>query len=129
PLYRLKKESIVIGAQTTDITYDSQNGYGETDATGFDRVGNRRSRTSAVSGVSSATYGYDNRDRMATLNGGTGDNYDDNGNTTGSGGLTYTYDFENHLVGRNGTPSIQIVYDGDGNRVKKIVGTTVTLYL
>src|SRR5207248_3315860 len=66
---------------------------------------------------------YDADDRLA------GDTYDQNGNTTGSGGFTYTYDFENHLISRNGSPSIQISYDGDGNRVSKtIIGTGATTY-
>ena len=33
-----------------------------------------------------------------------------------SGGITNTYDFENHLIAQGGAT---MVYDGDGNRVKK----------
>jgi hypothetical protein len=34
------------------------------------------------------------------------------GNTISSGGLSYVYDFENHLVQQGGA---SFVYDGDGN--------------
>ena len=122
PLYRLKSEAISGAAPSGTITYDSTPGYG--DGGGFDRVGNRGSRVSNVTGVPTvASYGYDSRDRLTST-----DTYDFNGNTTVSGGLTYTYDFDNRLVGRNGSPSITIVYDGDGNRIKKTAPAT-TLYL
>jgi uncharacterized protein RhaS with RHS repeats len=51
--------------------------------------------------------------------------YDADGNTVGSGGLSYVYDFENHLVQQGGAT---FVYDGDGNRVQKIVAGNVTHY-
>ena len=123
PLYRLKNETLSGAAPSGTITYDSTPGYG--DGAGFDKVGNRGSRVSNVPGVPTvASYGYDSRDRLTST-----DTYDFNGNTTGSGGLTYTYDFDNRLVARNGTPSIQIVYDSDGNRIKKTVGGTPVFYL
>ena len=52
--------------------------------------------------------------------------YDANGNTVSSGGITNTYDFENHLIGQGGAT---MVYDGDGNRVKKTVAGVTTTYL
>jgi YD repeat-containing protein len=56
--------------------------------------------------------------------------YDSNGNTTNSAGNTYRYDplnrLTNAVVGGN---TISIVYDGDGNRVRKTVNGAVTLYL
>jgi hypothetical protein len=52
--------------------------------------------------------------------------YDVNGNTTGSGGINYVYDFENRLVQKGG---LTIVYDGDGNRKSKTVGGVTTTYL
>jgi hypothetical protein len=46
-------------------------------------------------------------------------------NNVSSGGLSYVYDFENHLVQQGGA---SFVYDGDGNRVQKIVAGNVTHY-
>jgi len=51
------------------------------------------------------------------------------GNTTLSGGFTYTYDFENHLKTRNGTPALSFAYDHDGNRVSKTVAGVTTYFL
>src|SRR5947209_433574 len=109
------------------ISYDSLPGY--TDSSGFDKVGNRRQRgvslTPAVSGLrnGNTSYSYNSDDRL------TSDTYDSNGNTTVAGGLTYTYDFENRLRTRNGSPSLAFGYDQDGNRVTKTNGTTVTTFL
>src|SRR5438477_2196902 len=56
------------------------------------------------------------------------DTYDNNGNTTISGGNTYSYDFENHLATQNVNGAV-IVYDGNGNRVSKTAGGVTTKYL
>ncbi len=48
------------------------------------------------------------------------------------GGVTYTltYDDENRLTGvTGGSVTASFVYDGDGNRVKSIIGTTTTYYV
>jgi RHS repeat-associated protein len=56
--------------------------------------------------------------------------YDANGNMTGQGGDARTYDGENRLVSStDGAVSVQYVYGPDGARLKKIVGSTATLYL
>ena len=49
-------------------------------------------------------------------------------NITATGGNTFAYDSENHLTSMNGG-SVQIIYDGDGNRVAKSVNGVVTRYL
>src|SRR5258708_7802426 len=54
--------------------------------------------------------------------------YDNNGNTTVSSGTVDSYDFENLLVNRNNA-AVQIVYDGDGNRVKKMTPAATTFYV
>jgi hypothetical protein len=54
------------------------------------------------------------------------DTYDNNGNTTSSGGIADVYDFENHLVLQGG---VTIVYDGDGNRVSKTTASGTTQFL
>jgi YD repeat-containing protein len=46
--------------------------------------------------------------------------YDPNGNVTSTGGKTFTYDAENHLVSMNGG-AVTLVYDAFGNRVAKTV--------
>jgi len=125
---------------TGDVLYDVTAGYG--DSTGYDKVGNRRSRNSASSGVSTASYAaYDGDDRLgSTLATGTAaSTFDANGNTlqfnldgnnTWDQSATDQYDFENHLIAATrGSANISIVYDGDGNRVSKTVGSTTTRYL
>ena len=52
--------------------------------------------------------------------------YDANGSMTSAAGDTLTYDGENRLASDNG---VQFVYGADGNRLKKISGSTTTLYL
>jgi len=88
----------------------------------YDPVGNRTSRSSHVSGIPTTTYSYDANDRLQT------DTYDQNGNTTASGGNSYRYNFENRLV-EFGDRGAVITYDGDGNRVSEEVGETTTFYL
>jgi len=115
-LYRLTEEKISLDP---NLSGNGVIGYS------YDPVGNRQSRTSAVTAIPSATSTYDANDRLIT------DGYDANGNTTGSNGNTYQYDFENRLVKINaGTPQqVSYIYDGDGNRVAKTVGGVTTKYL
>lgn len=91
---------------------------------GFDAVGNRTNRTSTVTGIANQTPSYTANDWL------TSDGYDSNGSTTNSSGSAYQYDVLNHLTNATiGGAMIQIVYDGDGNRVKKSVGGVTTYYL
>jgi len=76
--------------------------------------------SSTLGAVPSGAFGYDADDRLTT------DVYDANGNTVSSGGIGNSYDFENHLVQQGGAT---MVYDGDGNRVKKTVAGVTTTYL
>jgi hypothetical protein len=76
--------------------------------------------TSTLGASPAGTFYYDANDRFTT------DTYDNNGNTTASAGIGNIYDFENHLI-KHG--NVTMVYDGDGNRVKKIVGATTFTYL
>jgi RHS repeat-associated protein len=56
--------------------------------------------------------------------------YDANGNMTGQGGDVRVYDGENRLVSStDGAVTVQYVYGPDGARLKKIAGSTTTLYL
>ncbi len=105
-LYRLTDE--VIGG-----------GVGPTGAVNYqyDAVGNRLSRTSTLAGQTNQAFGYDNNDRILT------DTFDNNGNTVASNGNTDEYDFKNRLIRRTQADGtiIDILYDGDGNRVAKTV--------
>jgi RHS repeat-associated protein len=53
--------------------------------------------------------------------------YDANGNMTNDGSNALTYDGENHLLTSNVSAGIY-TYDGNGLRVKKVAGSTTTLY-
>jgi RHS repeat-associated protein len=83
-------------------------------------VGNRTSMTSSLSGVPGGTFSYDNNDRLNI------DTWDANGNTTSSGSITNIYDFENRMTQHG---SVQLQYDGDGNRVSETAGGVTTKYL
>jgi RHS repeat-associated protein len=111
-IYRLTNETI--GADPANK--DGSVGYV------LDPVGNRKSSTSTLSGVNPESFNYTVDDELTT------DNYDNNGNTTGSGVNSFTYDSENELKTMNGS-AVTLLYDGDGNRVAKTVGSVTTRYL
>ncbi len=111
PLYRLTNETITATSGGT-ISYK------------YDGVGNRTNRTSSVSGVSTVSASFNSNDQLTT------DIYDNNGSTRTNGSNILAYDVENHLT--NATVSgtnIVMIYDGDGNRVKEIIGTTTNFFL
>ena len=110
-LYRLTKEAI-----TGDVSTNGEANYT------YDAVANRLTRTSTVPGISSTTASYDANDRL------TSDSYDQNGNTLGSQGTSYAYDYANRLKEVNGG-GVSYIYDGDGNLVGKTVGGVTTNYL
>jgi len=91
----------------------------------IDAYGNRTSQTPsglAVGKVGSQTSGYANNRNNAFT-------HDPDGNVTNDGsGHTYAYDGENRIRQVDGG-TIQYVYDGEGQRVKKTVGSTTTFYL
>jgi RHS repeat-associated protein len=73
------------------------------------------------------SFSYNTNDWLST------DAYDANGSTlwtTNSGTATgpYAYDVENRLIGAS-NGAVTIVYDGDGTRVQKTVGTNTTYYV
>jgi RHS repeat-associated protein len=109
-LYRLTNETV--GADPSGVN-------GALSYT-YDPVGNRTQLTSTLAPVPGGLWNYNANDQLTT------DSYDSNGSTIGSGGSSYAYDFENHLV-QGG--AISIVYDGDGNRVSKTVSGVTTSYL
>jgi RHS repeat-associated protein len=109
-LYRLTSETIASDPYSVNglVSYT------------YDPVGNRTQKTSTLPGMPGTASSYNANDQLAT------DTYDAEGNTTASNGKGYVYDFENHLIQQG---SINIVYDGDGNRVSKTIGGTTISYL
>ena len=109
--YRLIQESISSDPAGNNGTVNYQ-------PNGYDSVGNRVLMSSSLNAVPGGSFSYDANDRLTT------ETYDNNGNTTSSG--TNTYDFENRLTQHG---SVQLQYDGDGNRVSETVGGVTTKYL
>ncbi|OQW62878.1 MAG: hypothetical protein BVN28_04805, partial [Nitrospira sp. ST-bin4] len=70
------------------------------------------------------------RPHAVTAAGGNTYTYDKNGNMVTGAGRTYTWNLENKpLTTVQGGTTTTFVYDGDGGRVKKIVGSTTTRYI
>ncbi len=107
-LYRLTSEITTASTSTDTLNY------------GYDYVGNRLTRANGGFSLTNQTFTFNSNDWL------NGDSYDSDGNTTGSSGVTYQYDYANRLT-NNG--SVYIIYDADGNRISKKVGSTTTLYL
>lgn len=112
PIYRLLNEGI-----SGDPTSTNNGALAYT----LDAVGNRSSLTSTLAALQSQSFTYDNNDRIS------GDTFDNNGNTLTSGGVTYSYDFEDRLL--SASSGVQITYDGDGNRVSETTSGVTTKFL
>jgi len=84
-------------------------------------MGNRQSLVSTLAALQSQAATFDANDRIS------GDTFDANGNTLGSGGIDYTYDFQDRLL--TATGGISETYDGDGNRVSSTVAGVTTKFL
>src|SRR6185312_11485944 len=111
-IYRLTNEQI-----TGDPTAQNNGTVGY----GLDPVGNRLSDTSSLTGVPSGSWGYNADDELSS------ETYDQDGNVTAADGKSFNYDSQNELVAMNGG-AVQIMYDGDGNRVAKSANGVVTRY-
>jgi len=107
---------------TSEAVQDPSGGNGEVDYT-LDPVGNRTSVNSSLPGVQSVSLNSFNLDDWLSP-----ETYDANGNTLTTGGKTFAYDSENHLVSMNGG-AVTMIYDAFGNRVSKTVGGVTTKYL
>jgi len=92
----------------------------------YDKVGNRLQLVSTLPEIGSSTAAYDLNDRLLS------DTSDNNGNTVvgrvtpNAPMINDRYNFENRLIERN-NGQITIVYDGDGNRVKKTVSSATNI--
>ena len=73
-------------------------------------------------GATAQTVTYNADDQLST------ETYDANGNTLSTGGKTFAYDSENHLVLMNGG-AVTLAYDGDGNLFSKTVNGVTTKFL
>ena len=87
----------------------------------YDPASNRHQQSSTLSAIPSGVFSYNANDQLSN------DSYDANGNTISSGGISDSYDFENHLIQHGAATTI--VYDGDGRRVAETFGGTTTQYL
>jgi RHS repeat-associated protein len=113
-IYRLTNES---------INSDPTNNNG-TISYALDAVGNRLSQTSSLPGINSGSWGYNADDEISS------ETYDANGNVLAAGGISYTYDSQNHMTSETGNGKvITMVYDAFGNRVSKTVNGVTTKYL
>ncbi len=111
-IYRLTSETIA----------NAPSGKNGTATYGLDPVGNRTSGSSSISGLSPISGSYNADDQLAS------ESYDQNGNVIAASGKTFTYDSQNQLVAMNGG-AVQLLYDGDGNRVAKLANGVTTRYL
>jgi RHS repeat-associated protein len=84
-------------------------------------VGNRTAASSSESGLIPVSGTFNADDELSA------ETYDQNGNVAATGGKSFVYDSENHLVSMGST--VLLVYDGDGNRVAKTVNGVRTRYL
>jgi len=107
---------------TSEAVQDPSGANGEVEYT-LDPVGNRTSVNSSLPGVQSVSLNSFNLDDWLSP-----ETYDANGNTLTTGGKTFAYDSENHLVSMKGG-AVTMIYDAFGNRVAKKVGNVTTTYL
>jgi RHS repeat-associated protein len=111
-LYRLTQETIGGGGPIGTVSY------------GYDKVGNRSSRTVTNTPLNqiltNQNFTFDSDDRLGI------ESYDSNGNTLTSPGNSYKYNIVSQLT--NAGPVV-LNYDGDGNRTVKTIGSTTVFYL
>lgn len=115
-LHRLKDEVVTGTGPTGAVAY------------AHDVVGNRTNRSSTLAGITNQVFSYNTNDGL------TMDAYDSAGNTRTNSGNVFLYDWANRLTNAVlGTTNVSIVYNGDGQRVRKSLklgaNTTTTVYL
>jgi RHS repeat-associated protein len=120
-----------LGRLATEVTTGSTNYPKWGLQWAYDRYGNRTGQSIASGCVSPMTCPTNSVTIDATTNrlSGTPYTYDANGNMTNDGSNTLTYDAENHLLTSTGSGSGTYTYDGNGVRVKKVSGSTTTVYV
>lgn len=124
-------------ARLTEVRNNSTNALIE--GYGYDPLGNRKTKTD---GTTTLAYVYDAANQLKEIHQGSDTgallaslDYDSNGNlTTKSEGATttsLTYDALNRLIqaAKTGQPVQTYLYDAEGRRIKKTVGSNPTQYL
>jgi RHS repeat-associated protein len=115
-LYRLTS------AVTTGSTAYPKWGLSET----YDRYGNRTAQTViAGTGPSNSVAVSATTNRITS----SGYAYDLSGNMTNDGANTLVYDGENRMTSSTGSGAGTYTFDGNGLRVKKVSGSTTTVYI
>lgn len=120
--------------QLTQATYPNAAPFnGEIDSWTYDNIGNRLTNT--VSGVPANYYYYKNgsnplnSQRLQSDGTTNAYTYDNNGNLTGDGTYSYTWDYENRLTGITGAGlTASYTYDYLGRRTSKTVNASTTTY-
>jgi RHS repeat-associated protein len=108
------------GTVQGDLTYEYDQGGRRT------KMGGSFARTVSPSSLTSATYNSTNQQTSfanQTLS------YDLNGNLTGDGANTYTWNARNQLASINGSVSATFSYDAFGRRTSKSINGAATGYL
>lgn len=130
-------ETTAAGTTTKNYTYDKLNRLtnaaysdGNYETYTYDAMGNRLTLTTKTGTIN---YKYDSDNRLLQA-GDTYYFYDKNGNTIKKVSPretdTYQYDCNNMLIQySNGTTTVQYQYDGDRNRIAKIVNGVMTNYI
>jgi RHS repeat-associated protein len=90
----------------------------------YDRYGNRLSQT-----ASKGTPPIHSLTVNTSTNRVSGWSYDAAGNTTNDGSRTYAYDANNRITQAGGGSPAEYRYDGEGNRVMKVVGSDTIRYV
>ena len=125
-----------------DYTYDNLSRLIEADYStdrnyqyAYDLAGNRTYQETTI-GITTTTtdWTYNNANQMATMQIGANPvinmSFDNNGNLTDDGVLTYTWNRANRLKTlNNGSYNTHFAYDGNGERHQQNVGGTITNYL
>jgi len=95
----------------------------------YDAVGNRTIYTATVGGNPDVTtYSYDAANRLANV-GGVAYTWDDGGRLLDDGTYQYTWDTAGQLITvTDGVNTLGFRYDGDGNRLIRIVNGTLTTH-
>ncbi|MEW6141995.1 MAG: hypothetical protein AB1597_02415 [Chloroflexota bacterium] len=89
----------------------------------YNQIGN-------ITSMNGSNYTYGSKPHAVTAVGGTNYTYDNNGNMTNRGSHELTWTIENQLASYyDGSTTTTYVYDGNGQRGKKTVGGTTTLYV
>ncbi len=95
----------------------------------YDAVGNRTVQTQTITSTLVTSYGYDNANRLTSVNAQTY-TWDDNGNLLNDGAQTYVYDQANRLKqATQGANTYTFGYNGMGDRLSQTVGITTTRYV